>query len=69
LAEAGPDHPSGPDLPEDVADASEPTLGHDWGLPAEPDRERGPVPLPRPRLVGRCSATDGTFFVRGWPAD
>ena len=69
LIEAGPDHPSEADLPADVADASEPTLGHDWGFAAEPDGERGPVPLPRARLVGGCSATNGTFFVRGWPAD
>ena len=69
LIEAGPDHPSEADLPADIADASEPTLGHDWGFAAEPDGERGPVPLPRARLVGGCSATNGTFFVRGWPAD
>ena len=69
LIEAGPDHPSAADLPADVADASEPTLGHDWGFAAEPDGERGPVPLPRARLVGGCSATNGTFFMRGWPAD
>ena len=64
LIEAGPDHPSEADLPADVADASEPTLGHDWGFAAEPDGERGPIPLPRARLVGGCSATNGTFFVR-----
>ena len=69
LIEAGPDYPSEADLPADVADASEPTLGHDWGFAAEPDGERGPVALPRARLVGGCSATNGTFFVRGWPAD
>ena len=69
LIEAGPDHPSEGDLPADVADASQPTLGHDWGFTAQPDGERGPIPLPRARLVGGCSATNGTFFVRGWPAD
>ena len=69
LIEAGPDHPSAADLPADVADASQPTLGHDWGFTAEPDGERGPVPLPRARLVGGCSATNGTLFMRGWPAD
>ena len=68
LIEAGPDHPSQADLPADVADASEPTLGHDWGFAAEPDGERGPVPLPRAWLVGGYSTTNGTFFVRGWPA-
>ena len=55
-------------MPADVADAAEPTLGHDWGFTAEPDGERGPVPLPRARLVGGHSMTNGTFFVRGWPA-
>ncbi len=72
LLEAGPDHPSAADLPadvSDVSDASQPTLGHDWGFTAQPDGERGPIPLPRARLVGGCSATNGTFFVRGWPAD
>ena len=59
LIEAGPDHPSAADLPADIADASEPTLGHDWGFAAEPDGERGPIPLPRARLVGGCSATNG----------
>jgi choline dehydrogenase len=25
--------------------------------------------LPRGRLIGGCSATNGAFWVRGWPAD
>ena len=69
LVEAGPDYPTAADLPADVADASEPTVGHDWGLASEPDGPRGPIALPRARLVGGCSATNGAFFFRGWPAD
>ena len=37
LIEAGPDHPRAADLPADVADASGPTLSHDWNFAAEPD--------------------------------
>ena len=36
---------------------------------AEPDGPRTPIPLPRARLVGGCSATNGGFWVRGFPAD
>lgn len=48
LIEAGPVHPSEAALPADVADASEPTLGHDSGFAAEPDGARAPVPLSGP---------------------
>jgi choline dehydrogenase len=69
LLEAGPDYPAQADLPADVVDASQPTLSHDWGYLAEPDDPRGPIALPRAKLVGGCSATNGGFFMRGWPAD
>jgi choline dehydrogenase len=69
LVEAGPDYPCQADLPADIADGSGPTLSHDWNLTAEPDGPRGPLPLPRARLVGGCSATNGGFWVRGFPAD
>jgi choline dehydrogenase len=69
LVEAGPDYPSRQDLPTDVADASAPTLGHDWGFVAEPDELGRQVPLPRARLVGGCGATNAGFLIRGWPAD
>jgi choline dehydrogenase len=69
LLEAGPDYPSVADLPADIADGTGPTLSHDWNLTAEPDGPRAPIPLPRARLVGGCSATNGGFWVRGFPAD
>jgi choline dehydrogenase len=69
LVEAGPDYPSVADLPPDIADGSGPTLSHDWNLTAEPDGPRPAIPLPRARLVGGCSATNGGFWMRGRPAD
>ena len=69
LIEGGPDYPSVEALPADVADGSVPTLSHDWNFRAEPDGPRGPIALPRARLVGGCSATNGGFWVRGWPMD
>jgi choline dehydrogenase len=69
LIEAGPDYPSVADLPDDIADGSGPTVSHDWNFTAEPDGTREPVALPRGRLVGGCSATNGAVWVRGWPGD
>jgi choline dehydrogenase len=69
LVEAGPDYPSEATLPADIADGSGPTLSHDWNFVAEPDGPSGPIALPRARLVGGCSATNGGFWVRGWPED
>ena len=47
LIEAGPDHADVADLPADVVDASEPTVGHDWGYVSEPDAAGRCVALPR----------------------
>ena len=69
LLEAGPDYPTLGDLPPDVADASQPTLSHDWGYSTEPDAAGRVVALPRARLVGGCSATNGCFAMRGAPED
>ena len=69
LLEAGPDYPRAADLPADIADGTGPTLSHDWNFASEPDGSRGPIALPRARLIGGCSATNGAFWVRGWPAD
>jgi choline dehydrogenase len=69
LLEAGPDFATEADLPPDVADAAEPTVAHDWGFVSDGtglDRE---MALPRAKLMGGCSATNGTFWMRGWPAD
>lgn len=69
LVESGPDYPVLDELPADVADASEPTVGHDWGYEAEADLLGRRIPLPRARLIGGCSATNGCFALRGAPAD
>ncbi len=69
LVESGPDYPSVDELPADVADASEPTVDHDWGYYAEADSLDRHIPLPRARLIGGCSATNGCFALRGAPAD
>jgi choline dehydrogenase len=69
LLEAGPDLADIADLPADVRDASGPTLGHDWGYVGEPDRRGRRIALPRARLIGGCSATNGCFALRGAPAD
>ena len=69
LVEAGPDYPEIGQLPDDVADASAPTTDHDWGFASEPDPSGRVIGLPRGRLMGGCSATNGAFFVRGWPQD
>src|SRR6516225_8358881 len=69
LLEAGPDLADVVDLPLDVVDASGPSLAHDWGYVAEPDRLGRCIALPRARLIGGCSATNGCFALRGAPAD
>jgi len=69
LLEAGPDLADVADLPPDVVDASGPSLAHDWGYVAEPDRLGRSIALPRARLIGGCSATNGCFALRGAPAD
>jgi GMC oxidoreductase len=52
LLEAGPDLADAADLPADVADASGPTLAHDWGYVAEPGRLGRCIALPRAKLMG-----------------
>ena len=69
LLEAGPDYPSVSDLPPEIADARMPAFTHDWGYKSAPGRVGRELPLPRGRLVGGCSATNGCFALRGSPAD
>src|SRR5712692_1979421 len=69
LLEGGPDVANVADLPPDVVDASEPTEGHDWGYAAEPDASGRTISLPRARIIGGCSSTNGCFALRGAPAD
>jgi len=68
LVEAGPDY-GADNLPPDVADASQPTTSHDWGLATEPDDDGRTIPVPRGRLVGGCGAINAGFVLRGWPSD
>jgi choline dehydrogenase len=66
LVEAGPDCPDMGGLPGDVLDASEPTVGHDWGYTADEVLDRG-IAVPRARIMGGCSATNACFALRGAP--
>jgi choline dehydrogenase len=65
LLEAGQDLAGLADTPPDVLDASGPTLAHDWGYLAEPDPLGRRTALPRARLIGGCSATNGCFALGG----
>lgn len=69
LLEAGPDYPSLSGLPAEIADARMPAFTHDWGYKSVPGRIGRELPLPRGRLVGGCSATNGCYALRGAPAD
>ena len=55
-------------VPADVADASCPTVAHDWGYAAETVDGRA-VAVPRARLMGGCSSTNATAALRGAPSD
>jgi choline dehydrogenase len=66
LVEAGPDCPDMGGLPSDVLDASQPTVGHDWGYTADAELDRG-IAVPRARIMGGCSATNACFALRGAP--
>jgi choline dehydrogenase len=55
-------------VPADVADASCPTVAHDWGYAAETVDGRS-VAVPRARLMGGCSSTNATAALRGAPSD
>ncbi|HEV8626697.1 MAG TPA: GMC oxidoreductase [Acidimicrobiia bacterium] len=69
LLEAGPDYGGVAELPADIADACEPTAGHDWGYASEVDDLGRSQPLPRARVMGGCSATNGCFALRGATED
>jgi choline dehydrogenase len=70
LLEAGPDYPTRNRLPLDIADGTRLTEGdHDWGLVSAGSNGVCPMRLPRGKLVGGCSAINGTFAMRGRPED
>ncbi len=69
LIEAGPDYPDLPVLPVEVSSSLSPAYTHDWGYSSEPGHLGRVIQQPRAKLVGGCSATNGTFALRGSPAD
>jgi choline dehydrogenase len=69
LLEAGPDYREPALLPPEIRAGFNPTSSHDWGYASEPVAGVPAIPLWRGRLVGGCSATNGTFALRGHPAD
>jgi choline dehydrogenase len=69
LLEAGPDYAAEADLPPEVRRGFNPQLTHDWGYASEPRDGIPAIPQWRGRLVGGCSATNGTLALRGAPAD
>lgn len=65
LVEAGPDYPSVDLLPDELRSGWRAAGTHDW---AYTDEVTG-GPVARARVVGGCSATNGTVALRGTPAD
>jgi choline dehydrogenase len=65
LIEAGPDYPAAEDLPDELCNGWRSAGTHDWGFVDE--ATGGPVA--RARVVGGCSATNGTIALRGAAGD
>jgi choline dehydrogenase-like flavoprotein len=65
LLEAGPDYVSESDLPPEIRTGFNPVFTHDWGYTSEPDSLGRVIAFSRGKLVGGCSATNGTYGVRG----
>jgi choline dehydrogenase len=69
LLEAGPDYPALADLPTEIRSGLRPAFTHDWGYRAETALDGRVLDANRARIVGGCSATNGTFALRGLPGD
>ena len=74
LLEAGPDYPDVNDLPEDLkhGNSSGPAAAgpHMWGYVATATASQGqPMPVPRGKVTGGCSAVNGAILLRGLPED
>jgi choline dehydrogenase-like flavoprotein len=69
LLEAGPDYPAVTDLPTEIRSGLRPAFTHDWGYRAETALDGRVLDANRARIVGGCSATNGTFALRGLPGD
>ena len=65
LIEAGPDYPDPEALPPELRSGWRSAGSHDWGYT---DEATGGV-VARARLVGGCSATNGTIALRGAASD
>lgn len=67
LLEAGPDYV---ELPEPLRDGHGPhTTSHDWGIDSEPGPSGDTIRLPRGKVIGGSSTTNGAFALRGSPWD
>jgi choline dehydrogenase len=67
LLEAGPDYV---ELPAPLRDGRGPHIGtHDWDLVSEPGPSGAPLQLPRGKVIGGSSTTNGAFALRGSPHD
>ncbi|HXE49687.1 MAG TPA: GMC oxidoreductase [Ramlibacter sp.] len=69
LLEAGPDYRSDAELPPEIRSGFNPAYSHDWGYASEAGAVGRPIPQARAKLVGGCSATNGTIALRGSPSD
>jgi choline dehydrogenase len=65
LLEAGPDYPDAATLPKEIASSRSPAYTHDWDYFSEPGALDRAIHLPRGKLVGGSSATNGTLALRG----
>src|SRR5437763_15104529 len=69
LLEAGPDYAK---IPAELDDGlgHPPTATHNWAFTSDPDPTSGrTLDLPRGRVIGGSSTTNGAFALRGHPAD
>src|ERR1700752_3091157 len=67
LLEAGPDYLA---LPTPLCDGQGPhTSSHDWDLHSEPGPSGDTIRLPRGKVIGGSSTTNGAFALRGSPQD
>jgi choline dehydrogenase len=74
LLEAGPDYPDVAHLPDDLkhGHSSGPAAAgpHMWGYTATATAHQSlPMPIPRGKVTGGCSAVNGTIWLRGLPED
>jgi len=65
LVEAGPDYPTVEQLPDELRDGWRSAGTHDWSFA---DEVTG-APVARAKVVGGCSATNGTVALRGPAGD